>query len=304
MQKFLLILLCPCLLIGQNYTYEFDSLFETKNYTQAIQKLEIYLSETPQDLVLLELMGDAYGFQNNWDNAATYYKRLRDLVPSNASYHYKYGGVLGKQAKEGSKFKTVGLISKVKASFLKASELDPNHKEVRWAMVELYTQLPGFLGGSYNKALVYASELEQLSKLDGVFAKAYIYKSSNQEELAKRYYKIGLENLEELAYSQSNLSNTTHLKSNYNLLHFLVASACRVHNTQLSIGQRCVQAYIDSFSSKDHEPLEKAYLLQAQLFKLQGRNSDALSSIEEALLIKPDFKPALKEQQLILLLKP
>ena len=304
MQKFLLILLCPCFLIGQNYNDEFDSLFETKNYTQAIQKLEVYLSKTSQDLVLLELMGDAYGFQNNWDNAAMYYKRLRDLVPSNANYHYKYGGVLGKQAKEGSKFKAVGLISKVKTSFLKASELDPNHKEVRWAMVELYTQLPGFLGGSYNKALVYASELEQLSKLDGVFAKAYIYKSSNQEELAKRYYKIGLENLEELAYFQSNLLKTTHFKSNYNLLHFLVASACRVHNTQLSVGQRCVQAYIDSFSSKDHKPLEKAYLLQAQLFKLQGRNSDALSSIEEALLIKPDFEPALKEQQLILLLKP
>ena len=304
MQKFLLILLCPCFLIGQNYTTEFDSLFETKNYTEAIQKLEVYLSKTPQDLVLLELMGDAYGFQSNWDNAASYYKQLRDLVPSNASYHYKYGGVLGKQAKEGSKFKAVGLISKVKTSFLKASELDPNHIEVRWAMVELYTQLPGFLGGSYNKALVYASELEQLSKLDGVFAKVYVYKSSNQEDLAKTYYKKGLESLEELAYFQSDLSNTTRLKSNYNLLHFLVATACRVHNTQLSFGQRCVQDYIDAFSSKDYEPLEEAYLLQAQLFKLQGKKPDALSSIKNALLIKPNFEPALKEQQLILLLKP
>ena len=70
MKKFLLILLCPCFLIGQNYTQEFDSLFETKNYTQAVQKLEVYLAKTPQDLELLELMGDAYGFQSNWDKAA------------------------------------------------------------------------------------------------------------------------------------------------------------------------------------------------------------------------------------------
>jgi hypothetical protein len=113
-----------------------------------------------------------------------------------------------------------------------------------------------------------------------------------------------LESLEELAYFQSDLPNRTQLKSPHNALHFLVATACRVHNTRLSAGQRCVQDYIDEFSSKDNEPLEAAYVLQAQLFKLQGRTSDALDSIEKALLIKPDFKPALKEKQLILLLKP
>jgi tetratricopeptide (TPR) repeat protein len=304
MQKFLLILLCPCFLIGQNNTIEIDSLFDAKNYTQAVQKLEVYLSKTPQDLVLLELIGDAYGFQSNWDKAATFYKQLRDLVPNNATYHYKYGGVLGKQAKEGSKFKAIGLISKVKASLSKSAELYPTHLEVRWAMVELYTQLPGFLGGSYNKALRYANELEQLSKPYGFFAQAYIYESSNQEGLAKTYYKKGLESLEELDYFQSDVPNTTQLKSPHNALHFLVATACKIHNTRLSVGQRCVQAYIDMFSSKDNEPLEAAYMLQAQLFKLQKKTSDALSSIEKALLIKPDFKPALKEKQLILLLKP
>ena len=304
MQKFLLILLCPWFLIGQSYTREIDSLFNDKNYTQAVVNLEIYLSKTPQDLVLLELMGDAHGFQSNWDKAATFYKQLSDLVPNNATYHYKYGGVLGKQAKEGSKFKAVGLISKVKLLFSKAAELDPTHIEVRWAMVELYSQLPGFLGGSYNKALVYANEIEQLSKPYGFFAKAYIYENSNQEELAKTYYKKGLESIEELAYFQSNLPNTTQLKSSQNALHFLVATACKIHDTRLSVGQRCVQAYIDMFSSKDNEPLEAAYVLQAQLFKLQKKTSDALSSIEKALLIKPDFKPALKEKQLILLLKP
>ena len=305
MKKFLLILLCcPWFLIGQNYTQEFEALFETKNYTQAVQKLEVYLSKTPQNLELLELMGDAYGFQSNWGKAARFYKQLRDLVPNNARYHYKYGGVLGKQAKEGSKLKAVGLISKVKVSFSKAAELDSTYIEVRWAMVELYTQLPGFLGGSYNKALVYASELEQLSKPYGFLAKAYIYESSNQDELAKTYYNKGLESIEKLAYFQSDLPNVTHLKSTHNALHFLVANACMLHNTQLALGQRCIQAYIDEFSSKDYKSLEFAYLLQAQLFKLQNKKHEALSSIEKALSIASDFKVALKEKQLILLLKP
>ena len=251
MKKFLLILLCPYFLIGQNYSQEFDALFETKNYTQAVQKLEVYLSKTPQDLVLLELMGDAYGFQSNWDKAATYYKQFRDLDITNATSHFKYGGVLGKLAKEGSKLKALGLISKVKASFLKAAELDATHKEVRWAMVELYTQLPGFLGGSYDKAMIYASELEQLSKVQGYFAKAYIYQNSNQEELAKTYYKKGLESLKQLACFEPKLSNSSHLKAHNNSIHFLVASACVLVNAKHSFGLRYIQFYIDEFSSKD-----------------------------------------------------
>ena len=304
MKKILLILLCPCFLIGQNYTQEIEALFETKNYPQAVQKLEAYLSKTPQNLELLELMGDAYGFQSDWEKAAKYYKQFRDLDITNATSHFKYGGVLGKLAKEGSKLKALGLISKVKTAFLKAAELDPFDKKVRWAMVELYTQLPVFLGGSYEKAMVYASELEQLSKVQGYFAKAYVYGNSNRVAIAKTYYQKGLENLKELACFQAELSNSSHLKAHNNSLHFLVATACIVHKTQLSVGQRYIQVYIKDFSSKDREPLEVAYLLQAQLFKLQNKIPKALDSLEKALLEKPNFKPAQTEKQLILLVKP
>ena len=304
MKKFLLILLCPCFLIGQNYSQEFDVLFESKNYTKAVQKLEVYLTKTPQNLELLELMRDAYGFQRNWDKAASYYKQLRDLDPENATYHYKYGGVLGRLAKEGSKLKALGLISKVKTAFLKAAELDPVDKKVRWALVELYAQLPGVLGGSNEKAMVYASDLEALSKPHGFFSRAYVYENSNRVALAKTYYKKGLEVLNKLACFQTELSRTSHLKSHNNSLHFLVAKACMLHDTQLSIGQNYIQFYIDAFSSKDRETLEEAYMLQAQLFRLQNKISEALASIEKALSIKSDFKPALKEKQIILLLKP
>ena len=172
MKRFLLILLSPFLLIGQNYTQEFEPLFESKNYDQAVQKLEAYLVESPQNLELLERIGDAYGFQSDWNKAASKYKQLIDLEATNADYHFKYGGVLGKLAKDGPKLNAIGLISNVKVSFLNAAQLNPKHINVRWALVELYTQLPGFLGGSYKKAISYADELEQLSKVNGYFAKA------------------------------------------------------------------------------------------------------------------------------------
>ena len=304
MKNFVLILLCPFFLIGQNYSQEFETLFLAKTYDKAIQKLELYLSKTPQDVVLIELMGDAYGLQSNWRNAVTYYEQLLDLDPNNANYHYKYGGVLGKLAKEERKLSGIGQISRVKTAFFKAAELDPTHVNVRWALVELYTQLPSFLGGSYKKALVYADQLEELSESNGYFAKAYVFKNSGKDETSKAYYKKALGTLNELACFQPELSHSAHLNMHTNSLHFLIATACVLHNTKLGIGLQYIQTYIDTISSKDNEPLEEAYLIQAQLFKLQNNSPKALSSIKQALLLKPDFAAALKEQQLILLLKP
>jgi tetratricopeptide (TPR) repeat protein len=304
MKKLLLILLCPFFLISQNYTQEFDSLVEVKNYDLAVKILEHYLYKTPEDVVLIELMGDAYGFQSQWSKAVVAYKSLLDLDPNSVTYHYKYAGVLGKLAKEERKLSGIGQISKVKTSFLTAAKLDPTHINVRWALVELYTQLPSFLGGSYKKALIYADQLKQLSKPNGYFAKAYVFENSSREDLAKINYKNGLYSLNELECFQSVLSHSTHLSMHVNSLHFLIAKACVLHNTQLTIGQQHIHYYMEAISSKDSKSLEEAYLIQSQLFKLQNNVSEALSAIEQALLLKPDFKAALKERQLILLLKP
>ena len=57
MKCFLLIVLVPSILMSQDFKREIDSLFETKKYDQAIEKMEVYLDNTPQELDLLELMG-------------------------------------------------------------------------------------------------------------------------------------------------------------------------------------------------------------------------------------------------------
>ena len=118
MKCFLLIVLVPSILMSQDFKREIDSLFETKKYDQAIEKMEVYLDNTPQELDLLELMGDAYGFKSEWSKAAVYYEKLMTIDEANANYNYKYGGVLGKLAKEGSKLKALSLIPKVKSAFL------------------------------------------------------------------------------------------------------------------------------------------------------------------------------------------
>lgn len=192
MKKLLFLFLCPVLVFSQTSLDTVEELFENKQFEKAEVLISQYLNENPSSLKAIELLGDTYGHQKKWDDAIGAYEKLVKANPGNANYHYKYGGVLGMKALQ-NKFKAIGFIGDVKASFIKAAQLDPSHLETRWALVELYMQLPGVFGGSKSKSLHYAQELENLSKVDGYLAKGYIYEYDNELELAEKYYKQAIE---------------------------------------------------------------------------------------------------------------
>ena len=99
---------------------------------------ENVLKENPSQIKSLEFLGDIAGQNKNWDKAIVYYKKIKQLQPNNAEYHYKYGGALGMKAKTVNKFKALGMIDEIRSSFEKAVALDPKHKESRWALLMLY----------------------------------------------------------------------------------------------------------------------------------------------------------------------
>ena len=91
-----------------------EKLYLSKNFEQSKVLFQNYLKDNPSSLKTLEYLGDIEGKNKSWDNAIYYYKKLKQLKPSEANYYYKYGGVLGMKAKESNKFKALGLISEVK----------------------------------------------------------------------------------------------------------------------------------------------------------------------------------------------
>lgn len=188
MKKFLFILLFPFVALSQSIYEDIPRLFEQKQYEKAEVLALEFLKKNPNDLKAIEFLGDAYGYQKKWDEAIDSYEQLVEANDLNANYHYKYGGVLGMKALSVSKLRALGIIGDVKRAFLRAAELDPNHIDTRWALVELYMQLPGIIGGSKKKALKYANELQNLSEVDGYLAKGYIYNYSNNFEESEANY--------------------------------------------------------------------------------------------------------------------
>jgi len=314
MRYSIILLLLPFMVMSQAAFNETETLFQQKQFSKAEVLISSYVDANPKDIKGIELLGDAFGHQKKWDDAIVNYQKLVDLKPKVANYHYKLGGALGMKALSISKLKALGIIGDVKEAFLTAAKLDPNHIDTRWALVELYMQLPGIIGGSKKKSFKYANELEALSKVDGYLAKGYIYEYDNEPELAEKFYKAAIkiggsltcyDKLTKLYEAQKEPNKAiqnieaTQEKHKRNALHYQIGKVCADYNIQLDKGEQCLKAYIENHSAKDGVPLSWAYYRMAQIYKHRNNKSEALSWIDKALAQK-DLKPFRKERDKIL----
>ena len=111
------LLFFPILLWSQVNFEKAEQLFEAGKTEQARTLFESVVVENPSHLEAIEYLGDIAGQQKLWDKALLYYKKLKQLQPREANYYYKYGGALGMKAKEGTKFKALGMIEEIKKKY-------------------------------------------------------------------------------------------------------------------------------------------------------------------------------------------
>nr|WP_321224980.1 hypothetical protein [uncultured Psychroserpens sp.] len=302
MKHYIFFLLVPFLTFGQATLDDAKKLIAKKEFKKAEHLLSQYVRSNQNDFEAIELFGDAYGHQKKWDEAIVQYKKLVEGKPNEANFHYKYGGALGMKALSVSKIKALGIIGDVKDAFLRAAELDPMHIDTRWALVELYMQLPGIVGGSKSKSFKYANELEALSKVDGYLAKGYIYEYDDEPELAEKYYKLAIEkggsltcydkltNLYEKekqpdkAITNLEASGEKHKR---NAMHYQIGKVCAEYNIELDKGEKCLLVYIENYSAKDGVPKAWAYYRLAQIYKFRNKKEDALKWIDKAITDLP-----------------
>jgi tetratricopeptide (TPR) repeat protein len=249
--------------------------------------------------------------------AISYYEALVQDEPSNANYHFKYGGAMGLKAMSISKIRAVAYIGDIKHELEQAAKLDPKHIEARWALVEFYIQLPGIFGGSENKAIDYATELGKISKVDGYLANGYIAEYTDRPKDAERYYKKAIEvggsphTYEKLSnlYEKNNqpkeaiVTNSEALKKHKrNQLNYQIGKISAQYNLEPEYGIECLSQYLANYSIKDGVPKDWAYYRLAQIYKNLGKKEIALTWINKALIDRTDFKEAQQEKSLILAL--
>jgi tetratricopeptide (TPR) repeat protein len=224
--KLLIFLLFSTVMIAQSSFDRAEKLYSENKLSDAKRLFEDYLNSNPSHSKTIEYLGDISGKEKKWDEAISYYKKLKDKFPSTANYHYKFGGAMGMKAKNANKFKALGMIDDIETAFLTAAKLDEKHIDTRWALVMLYIELPGIIGGSETKAQKYASQLMNLSKVDGYLSKGYIdvyfERYSKAEANYKKAHEIGnskttYEKLYDLYLNKmKNKTKASQLKEEYN----------------------------------------------------------------------------------------
>lgn len=301
--------------LGQTDFEKAEQYLVDKQFGKAEALMTIYVKNNPYSLKGIELLGDAYGHQKKWDDAIEKYKKLVELSSQSANYHYKYGGALGMKALSVNKVRALAIIGDVKQAFLTAAALDPTHLETRWALVELYMQLPGIIGGSKSKSLYYANELEALSKVDGYLAKGYIYAHGKEFHLAERYYKLAiteggslvcydkLTNLYEAHnHPDKAIANMESAYNNHrqNLLNYQIGKVAADYKIQLNSGIGHLKTYLKNYSSEDTIPKAWANYRLAQIYKLQNKKAESLKSIDLAISEFPQEESFKNEKAMIL----
>lgn len=270
--------------MAQNTFFDAENMLNNGEIEKA-RKVFLQYKDKPKSI---EYLGDIASFHKKWDEAIEYYESLVDLDSENAMYNFKLGGAMGMKAYYGSKFQAALLLGDIKEYLKKAAELDPGHKEARRALVELYMQLPGIVGGSKTIAESYASDLDRINEVDALLADAYIYKTREYRDLAKGKYNEAIR----AAVKKPDLLSRNYLK-------YELGEAAAIYEIQLEEGKRLLEAYIADYGYKDLKSPAWAYLRLAQIERLQNNGKEAMTHIEKSLDIDPGFDKALIEKQKI-----
>lgn len=314
---FLLLYLFPLFALAQTNYLQAEEYFRQENFKKAKPIFESYLKQNPDDKKTREYLGDIAAYGKNWDKAISIYQNLVEEEINNANYHFKYGGAMGMKAMSINRLRAIAYIGDIKRELELAAKLDPKHIEARWALIEFYIQLPGIFGGSENKAIDYAQELDRISQVDGYLAKGYIAEYSDRPKDAERHYREAIEvggslhTYEKLSnlYEKNNqpqqalITTTESLKKHKrNQLNYQIGKISAQYNLEPEYGIESLGEYISNYTIKDGVGKDWAYYRLAQIYKNLGKKEIALTWINKALAAKHDFPEARKEKSLILAL--
>lgn len=181
-------LLFPLLLFSQSFE-KGEKLYNEGKYSLAQPYFENYLKSNPNHFKTLEYLGDIASYNKAWDKSVVYYKKLKQLKPSEANFFFKYGAAMGMKAKESNKLKALGMIGEIRRAFEKTIELNPKHIEARWGLMYYYMYLPGIFGGSETKAIRFSNELLKLSPVDGYLSRGQLDEYFERYTLAEEQFK-------------------------------------------------------------------------------------------------------------------
>tara|TARA_B000000475_G_scaffold40238_1_gene29891 strand:+ start:27 stop:881 length:855 start_codon:yes stop_codon:yes gene_type:complete len=248
-----------------NNTLFFLLIFPVFIFSQSVSKdslIKIHKTNNLNQEVLIKL-GEEYAAEKDWEKAIYYYDKLVNIDPENSDYLYRLGGTQAAYSEVVNKFRVLSIINSAKKNLIKSASLDTNHIYSRWALVQILTELPKFLGGNKTTALDYSKEIYDISKIHGLLAYYYIYNFQKNE---------GLILDTEVKIFTEILSNP--ILFEFNHFNFVVGKLLiNTDTSQFNLALRYLNRYLLNYSSADRFSLEEVYYYLAYCNFYLGNNN-------------------------------
>lgn len=281
-------------------------LYEAKK-TEEARKALLTVKESSRDYAEAQYyLGRIAHDGKQYDDASDYLENAIDINDKVAAYHYWYGTTMAMIAQDANVLKQGMLATKIKDEYELTVKLDPSYMSAYWGLIEFYTQAPGFMGGSFDKAYETARSIMKLNATDGHRALAYVYvKEEKYVEAEKSYLEAYKLNAELFGMMMNFYANRKMFDKGFAFLEqemkkypdqiglqYQFGRCSAMSGQHLDRGAEYLTKYL-AYQPKPNEPGHGgAYMRLAQIREKQNRKEDAKKLFESALRVDASLKEA------------
>ncbi len=273
-----------------------------------LDKAKEYFSGNSSNETSIYYLGRIAFDKEDFRKAADYFEEAIEMNDRESDYYIWLGNSIGSYANEVNIFRKGVLAPKIKTAYEKAVELDPTNIDGHWGLIEFYTQAPGFLGGSWEKAEETANNIKELDVLEGHNALATVY--SRQEE----YDKAEKEFIAAAALDKTRLLNLgfyyqgreqfkkafetfqTAYKNDPEDLRALyqIGRTSALSGTELDTGRKSLEKYLEMEWQEGTPSHAGALMRLGMIYEKQGDKPSAIAHYERSLEKDPEMEQAKK----------
>lgn len=245
--------------------------------------------------------------QGDSEKAAALLEQAVSQQPNNADYHFWLGSAYGTEARKASLFKQPGLAKKTKNEFERAVQLDPDHLEARFGLLDYYSVAPGFMGGDMDKAVEQATEIRKRDSLAGHRAFARIYSRQKKPDQARKeyvdavaeqpnsakprvFYAAFLMNEKNYKGALDEIETALRVDPGYMPTYFRLGQLSALAGTNFGRGEEALKKYLAHQPTEEEPSVARAWYWLGTIYEKEGRKAEAKQSYQTALRLQPGVK--------------
>jgi len=185
-----------------------QKLITEQKYDEARAETQALIAKNGSDDVALHCMGRVYIAMDKAGDAGGWFEKAIKVNDKVSVHHLWLGNSIGEQAQHASKLKQPFMARRIKSEFEKAVELDPASIDGRHGLIQFYSQAPGVMGGSLDKAKDQAREIEKLNAMRGHVEMALLLENKDKDIAgAEREYTAAMTAAPDSVFGYNNLAS-------------------------------------------------------------------------------------------------